>query len=111
MQNKPNVQDVTQDMIDTWKQERTRVKKITVISKINGKKEFIIAKPSRTTLDAIAKYIDEKQHKKVREVLVANCVMAGPVDLLESDIDLGNAVNEMINSLFDKLEVVEEKEL
>lgn len=108
---KPLVDDVTPDMINIWKEEHKRVKEVKLKSVLSGVVSFIIAKPTRPQLDVIAKYTDDGKQDKVREVMERSCVKAGPVDKLAGDIDLQNMVYEKITSMFDKPEVVSEKEL
>lgn len=97
--------------IDSWKEKHKRVKVITVKSKLLKRDvPFIIGKPTTQVLDAVAKYDHDGKTKKVEEVLIGSCVLAGEVALFNEDLDVKNAVMEKVNELFDKLEV-EEKEL
>lgn len=96
--------------IEEWKADHKRVKAIVPHSRIYGKVPYIIAKPTASVMDAIAKYEHEGKMNKIEEVLINSCIKAGDVSLLREDIDLKSAILNKLFDLFERLEV-EEKEL
>jgi hypothetical protein len=96
--------------IPEWKDVNKRVKSIVVSSKLLKEKfAFIIAKPTPTVMDAIAKYEHDGKVHKIEEVLIGNCVKAGPVETFTQDLDIKNAVLGKVMDLFERLEVTEKE--
>lgn len=103
------VSEVTPDDISGFKKHHGVVKQITVKT-ASGQEQFIIGRPTRNQLDAVAKYSQDGKLNKVRELLQNSCVCAGNIKALENDINLQNTVIDKITEMLEKLEV-EEKEL
>lgn len=106
------VKEVSAEKITEWKEKHGVVRQISVIKKDGSKLEFIIGKPTRPILDAYAKYSEENNQSKCREVMQNNCVLAGDDEALNDpkEVDLQNTVFNEISNLFDKLQT-EVKEL
>lgn len=47
--------------------------------------EYIVRTPTRAVMDAIGEHGIKKEVTKANKVLLSNCVLAGNMDLLESD--------------------------
>ncbi|HXU27514.1 MAG TPA: hypothetical protein VN698_09805 [Bacteroidia bacterium] len=109
---KPTVAEFTQDKIEEAKQKYGALKQIDVTLKDGSKESYIIAQPTRTTLDVLSKYYNDGKDHKAREVLNANCILAGNMDAInnQKDITVAETVYGKITDWFDKLQV-EEKEL
>lgn len=103
--------EANRTQVETWKLEHKQVKAVAFHPKGHTDAvAFIIAKPTPAVIDAYKQYDHQGKTKKIDELLIANCVKAGPIDLLNEFIDLKNAVISGVVELLEKLEA-EEKEL
>lgn len=97
--------------IPGWKDKHKQLKAVAFFSKVHSKWcPFIVAKPTATVMDAIAKYSSQDKTEKIDEVLRESCVKAGDKSLFESDVDLKSSVFKKITSMLEDLQE-EEKEL
>ena len=63
--------------------------------------QFVICKPDRKVLNAVARYGADKNYGKANQVLVTNCVLGGDMEWLEEgrDDDIYMAVIDEIGKL------------
>ena len=111
-ETKPAFADFTPDKVTEAKAKYAALKSVTVTLKDGSKENYVIAQPSRAVLDMISKYFSENKDHKVREVLNANCILAGNMDVINNPLDTspGDTVYGKITEWVDKLQI-EEKEL
>lgn len=110
---KPAFAEVTDDMIQGWKASHGDANgEITSVEiplrdahTLDEKPEhipkagFILAVPSRTVIDRVAELGDKREILQANKVLIANCVLAGDMDLLERDGNVYTAVLQEIQKL------------
>jgi hypothetical protein len=102
--------DDNQQYIPAWKEKHKVVKAISAYSDLNGLCHYIIGKPTRSILDAMAQYEADGKTKAAQEALFKSCILAGDKTLLPPDVDLQTAIGNKLSELFKRLEV-SEKEL
>jgi hypothetical protein len=111
---KPTVAEFMKDpaILEAAKEKHATVKKIDVILKDGTKEPFIIAQPTRTISDMLSKYLNDDNNIKAREVLNANCILAGNMDVVTDPINTvaAETIYSKITELLNKFQV-EEKEL
>lgn len=103
--------DVGQAQIDTWKEQHGA---ITLIELPCGEDDeltaqFYCKKPTRKTLNAVARYAADKQFAKVNELMINDCVIEGHKELLAEDDELYFGLVEAIGGLFKSKEAAVKK--
>lgn len=111
---KPLVSDLTDEQIQDYKARRGDLTQIHVFppgykQKTDDSAEldeaaaekanavpFIICVPSRTVIDRVAELGVKKQIVEVNKCLIANCVIAGDMELLERD---GNVYADVLSEI------------
>jgi len=83
--------DITAATIASWKKTNKRLLEIDVPledNDIRGKgkcAKFFICSPTRSIINAVAKYGSENNIEKANEVLMTNCVLGGDMEYLDED--------------------------
>lgn len=104
------VGDITQEEIDAWKAKYGKNSLTQVSVESNGENyEFIIKRPGRTVLDAIAEYGMKKEVTKANKVMVTSCVLAGDMEAMENDGAVYGAVLQEISALMEKTQTAVKK--
>jgi hypothetical protein len=102
--------DQNKGKIEEWKEIHSTVKGFSFNSKKSGIQAYILGAPTNSVIDAYKLYDHRGQTKKIDELLIKNCVLAGDTKILEEDVDLKNAVLKAVVNLMEDLEA-DEKEL
>lgn len=96
--------EITETQKLEWREQFGRIVEIEIPLEeddLNGDGDvasFVLKKPSREVLYAIANYAQEKKLRKANEVLIKNCVLGGDMSALDDD-DIYFAVIEECSKL------------
>lgn len=90
--------DVTSEMIQDWKAKYNQEYLEEVSISNNGKDyKFIIKKPTRFAMDAMAQFGIEKNVSEANKTLIANTVLGGDLDAMEQDGGIYQALLSRLN--------------
>lgn len=101
-EKKTKFKDITKEDISSWKKTKGKLSEISIPldDDLDGEcARFIICKPTKNLLPAITEYGKKEEVDKLNNLLVANCVLGGDMDYLDSDIDVYLAVIEEVGKL------------
>lgn len=89
--------DITAEQIQDWKAKhgKNSLSQATVTTE-DGEYNFILCKPGRSVLEAVAKDKTDNGNK----IMLANCVLGGDTYAIEQDAAVYLAVVEQIGLLF-----------
>lgn len=96
--------------IEAWKETHGTVKAVCFPTKKNGLQAFIIGCPTSPVIDAYKAYDHRGDTKKIDNLLINSCVLAGDKTVIDQDINLKNSTLKSIVNLLEDYQA-EEKEL
>ena len=80
--------DITKADIAAWKKTKANLTEVEfdLDEMLDGKKaKFVICNPPRNILPSITEYGKQQNIDKINEVLIANCVLGGDMEYLDSE--------------------------
>lgn len=102
---------VAQGDIEVWKEKHGPITLIELPVDELGEKTatFYCKKPTRKTLNAVARYAADKQFDKVNQLMINDCVIEGHKELLAEDDELYYGLAQAIGELFKAREATVKK--
>lgn len=76
--------DITKEQIAKWKQTKGKLTELSIPLDTKDAK-FVICKPPRNILSALAQYGQDGEVEKVNNLLISNCVLGGDMVYLDED--------------------------
>ncbi len=79
--------DITSEQIKKWKETKGKLKQVSIPidGELDKYAQFIICKPTRNLLSALADAGERKDVDKVQELLITNCVLGGDMDYIDEE--------------------------
>ncbi len=102
------VEEVTPEQIKGWKDKHKQVIKIS-IPVGTGKVQFMLGRPTRSVLDNWVAKLEKDDAKGARDVLKANCILAGDTSIFDDDVNVESTVMKNITKMCKTIEVEEEE--
>ena len=100
-----------ENLVQEWKARygENNITQLDITLDNDRQETYIVRKPGRKEIEAVGQHSINKDVSKANNVLIANCVLHGDKELIESDGDVYATILEQLSFLMKKREVAIKK--